>query len=122
MKALFIPADGEIEAVINEIKTSFNSKFGVSSWSVSSAFGSEKAMQNSQATLTFGSFTFTFTLIDWSYVKNALVDFKPYIRGFLAFLLCLYSINQFLGLIGQPTLSTVGSAVPHNKDVDVGSV
>jgi len=122
LKALFIPSDGEIEGVIDEIKTAFNDKLGVGQWSVDSAFGAEKAMEDSTTTLQFGGYTFTVKLIDWSYVKNALGKFRPYIRGFLAFLLCLYSTNQFLGLIGQPTLSTIGSSVPDGgKDISRGN-
>ncbi len=39
------------------------------------------------------------------YVIQAITLFRPYIRGFIMLLLALYSINQFLGLIGQPSLS-----------------
>jgi hypothetical protein len=115
IKSIFVPSDGFIEDAIDEIKTSFNEKFGGGNWMVSDAFGAEKAMDNQNVTMNFGGYEFTFTIIDWSYAKNAIDDFRPYIRGFLALLLCLYSTNQFLGLIGQPTLSTLGSAVPSDK-------
>lgn len=110
IKDFFVPKDGEIEQAVQDIKTAFFNKFGLDNWSVSSAFGAEKTMQDVDTTLNLGSVSVEGKVIDWSYFKNAIVEFRPYIRGFVAFLIVLYSINQFLSLIGQGGLSTLGSS------------
>ena len=102
---MFIPEEGELEGVVEEIKTAFSDKFGLNDFTVSSSFGAEKSMSNESTSLNIGGHSFNVSLVNWDYVNNAISTFRPYIRGFISFMLVLYSINQFMGLIGQPGLS-----------------
>jgi hypothetical protein len=50
----------------------------------------------------------TATIIDTSTYKKVIKEIRPYIRGFLALLLVLFNVNQFLALIGQSPISLTG--------------
>lgn len=125
VKGLFIPAEGELEGAIDEIQTSFVSQFGVEDFNVSDAFGGEKSPSNSTSgglsrsgtpSISIGGVNYSGELVNWDYTTDAIATFRPYIRGFIAFLLVLYSINQFLGLIGQPGLAQgIGGIIGSSK-------
>lgn len=72
---------------------------------MSLAFGSEASLTDIDMDYDNPAFSFSGTIVDMQYVIQAIVTFRPYIRGFTLFLLALYSVNQFLNIIGQGSLS-----------------
>lgn len=105
LKKLFIPTDGFIENCVNNIKNEFLVTFGVSDFDIKLAFGSEASLTDINMTYNSSLFSYTGNVVKMSYVINALATFRPYIRGLISLFLCIYSINQFCGLIGQQGLA-----------------
>lgn len=61
------------------------------------------------------------TILDSSIVVKGINAFRHIVRGFIVLMLILFNINQFLALIGQPTISQVlGGAVASSNDTQGG--
>ena len=102
IKNLFVPKDGEMDKALNILKSAF-SGLSYSYELTSLAIGSKE----------FGDITCTLygkkvTILDASLVLKGVGYFRSIIRGFIALLLVLFNVNQFLGFIGQPAISIVG--------------
>ena len=102
IKNLFVPKDGEMDKALNKLKSAFGGL--LYSYELTSlATGSKE----------FGDITCTLygkkvTILDASLVLKGVGYFRSIIRGFIALLLVLFNVNQFLGFIGQPAISIVG--------------
>lgn len=101
LKSIFIPADGFIEEKVNQVVEKFKAAFGITAFDMSLVFGGSKSVADIDVTL-YGR---TATIVDTSYLSEALDFFRPVIRGFIALMLFFYNFNQFLGFIGQAPLS-----------------
>lgn len=118
IKRFFIPDPDIIQGFIDEISSCFKSTFGFDGFDVSSVVGTATAFDNINGNIKYGQFDFNGMIIDFSFALKALITFKPYIRAFVAFCIVIYNINQFLGIIGVPTLTscTFGQFL-HDKNV-----
>lgn len=102
IKNLFVPKDGEMDKALDKLKSAFSGL--LYSYELTSlATGSKE----------FGDITCTLygkkvTILDASLVLKGVGYFRSIIRGFIALLLVLFNVNQFLGFIGQPAISIVG--------------
>lgn len=102
IKNLFVPKDGEMDKALDKLKSAFGGL--LYSYELTSlATGSKE----------FGDITCTLygkkvTILDASLVLKGVGFFRSIIRGFIALLLVLFNVNQFLGFIGQPAISIVG--------------
>lgn len=115
LKSFFIPSDNFIDNCIEQIKNQFTITFGLSDFDISVAFGRDTLLSDVKSDYVIGSFNFSGTFINYKYVIDAITFFRPYIRGFIVFMLVVYSFNQFLYLIGQQGLS-LGLSLLLNKD------
>lgn len=115
LKSFFIPSDNFIDNCIEQIKKQFTITFGLSEFDISVAFGRDTLLSDVNSDYVIGSLNFSGTFVNYKYVIDAITFFRPYIRGFIVFMLVVYSFNQFLYLIGQQGLS-LGLSLLLNKD------
>lgn len=106
LKTLFIPQEGFIEEKINSLVEKFKSAFGITAFDMSLVFTGSKAVTDIDVSL-YGR---TMTIVDTSYLTDALDFFRPVIRGFIFLMLFFYNLNQFMGFIGQAPL-TLGALI-----------
>ena len=101
IKGIFIPDVSVIENCVDNIKNTFLTTFGIGDFDISLAFGGEASLVDIPIDYETPDFHFFGIAVSYKYVIEALIIFRPYIRGLLCLLMCIYSINQFLGLINQ---------------------
>ena len=102
IKRLFIPEDGFIDSALDRLKGSFNGL--LASYELTSLASGSKEFGDIKCTL-YGK---EVTILDAGLVLKGVSHFRSIIRGFIALLLVLFNVNQFLGFIGQPAISIVG--------------
>jgi hypothetical protein len=102
VKSIFIPEEDDITGVVEEISNSFDDL--LISYDLKALWSSSQSIEDVKVTM-YGS---TATIIDTSTYKKVIKEIRPYIRGFLALLLVLFNVNQFLALIGQSPISLTG--------------
>lgn len=107
LKTLFIPSEGYFASVVEDLGNAFKSAFNLSSFDVD-VFGSEKPLTNVTSDIDIAGQSRTVTLIDYKFLLDALVTFRPIIRGFCFLLIVTYNLNQFLSLIGAGTITLGG--------------
>lgn len=111
IKSLFLPEDGFIDEKVNELKEKFIDAFGLDGYDMSFMFSKETAANNVKVTILGHNVT----IVDMSFIKDALNTFRPIIRGLITLLLVFYNINQFLAMIGHAPI-TMGSIVASMKN------
>lgn len=109
LKKLFIPEKEDITACMDRLNNSF--KGLLYSYDLTGLATGSKEMTDIKCTL-YGK---EVTILDASLVLKGIGYFRSIIRGFLALLLILFNINQFLGFIGQPAISIVGGIKAHQE-------
>lgn len=115
IKRIFIPEDGFIEDANNKLKIAFSHL--LIEYDLTGLVSGEKAISDITCTL-YGQ---QVTILKASIIVKGIKAFRHIIRGFIVLMLILFNINQFLALIGQPTVSQVlGGAVAYNKDTQGG--
>lgn len=115
IKRIFIPEDGYIEDAKEKLKIAFSHL--LIEYDLTGLISGEKPISDITCTL-YGQ---KVTILDASIVVKGINAFRHIIRGFIVLMLILFNINQFLALIGQPTISQVlGGAVAYNKDTQGG--
>ena len=105
IKKIFVPDMDEINNDIAEMKQAFESKFGVST-DIGSIFGKSESISDIQQD--------GITYVSMKYVRKAVDYFRPYIRGFIVFMMIIYNLNQILCLIGQAPI-TLGAYLKANS-------
>lgn len=105
IKSVFIPKTDDVNNSIDRLKTSFNDTFGIGDFDLSGVMGVSTEISNKSADITIFGYTFNFPFLDVTYIKRAVDDFRPYIRGFIILMLALYNINQLLSFITAGHLS-----------------
>lgn len=101
LQALFVPSDGFFQEKVNFVVEKFKVSFGVSPFDMSSMFSSQKALSD----IDINIMGVSGTIVDTSYLLDAIATFRKIIRGFIALLLVFYNINQFLSFIGQAPIA-----------------
>lgn len=115
IKRIFIPEDGFIEDAKDKLKIAFSHL--LIEYDLTGLVSGEKAISDITCTL-YGQ---QVTILKASIIVKGIKAFRHIIRGFIVLMLILFNINQFLALIGQPTISQVlGGAVAYNKDMQGG--
>jgi hypothetical protein len=102
LKGLFIPTEEDITSIVDDIKETYSGL--LIDYDLKALWSSSKSIEDVKVTM-YGS---TVTVVDTSIFKKVIKEIRPYIRGFLALLLVLFNINQFLALIGQSPISLGG--------------
>lgn len=97
IKLLFIPSEGFLQEKVDFVVNKFKTAFGITPFDMSFMFSSEKSFSDIEINIMGASGT----IVDTSYLIDAISGFRKIIRGFIALLLVFYNINQFLGIIGQ---------------------
>ena len=105
IKSVFIPDPDNINASIETLKKSFLDTFGIGDFDLSGVMGVSSEVSNKSGTVSILGFEFEGTFLDVTYIKRAVEDFRPYIRGFILLLLGLYNINQVANFLGVGELS-----------------
>ena len=105
IKSVFIPDPDNIKASIETLKKSFLDTFGIGDFDLSGVMGVSSEVSNKSGTVSILGFEFEGTFLDVTYIKRAVEDFRPYIRGFILLLLGLYNINQVANFLGVGELS-----------------
>lgn len=115
IKRIFIPEDGFIEDAKEKLKIAFSHL--LIEYDLTSLISGEKPISDITCTL-YGQ---KVTILDSSIVVKGINAFRHIVRGFIVLMLILFNINQFLALIGQPTISQVlGGAVASSNDTQGG--
>lgn len=115
IKRIFIPdaeiVNGKIEALKKEMY-----RLGVVSYDMSGIFNSEKPFEDITCTV-MGS---KVTIVNMAVVDKVVTHFRGVIRGFMWLMLVFYNFNQFMGLIGQKSMTLGGIiATARSKGDDV---
>lgn len=105
IKSIFVPREEDVNNSIDRLKTSFSDTFGIGDFDLSGVMGVSTEISNKSTEITILGYTFNFSFFDVTYIKRAVNDFRPYIRGFILLMLALYNINQFLSFITAGHLS-----------------
>lgn len=105
IKSIFVPREEDVNNSIERLKTSFSNTFGIGDFDLSGVMGVSTEISNKSTEVTILGYTFNFSFFDVTYIKRAVNDFRPYIRGFILLMLALYNINQFLSFITAGHLS-----------------
>lgn len=105
IKSIFVPREEDVNNSIERLKTSFSDTFGIGDFDLSGVMGVSTEISNKSTEITILGYTFNFSFFDVTYIKRAVNDFRPYIRGFILLMLALYNINQFLSFITAGHLS-----------------
>lgn len=105
IKSIFVPREEDVNNSIERLKTSFSNTFGIGDFDLSGVMGVSTEISNKSTEITILGYTFNFSFFDVTYIKRAVNDFRPYIRGFILLMLALYNINQFLSFITAGHLS-----------------
>lgn len=105
IKSIFVPREEDVNNSIERLKTSFINTFGIGDFDLSGVMGVSTEISNKSTEITILGYTFNFSFFDVTYIKRAVNDFRPYIRGFILLMLALYNINQFLSFITAGHLS-----------------
>lgn len=98
---MFIPDSDFIQSKVDYLSSAFN-RLGIATYDMSSIMGRETAFSDITCTM-FGK---EVVIVRMDIVDHAVLKFKAVIRGFIALLLVIYNYNQFMGLIGQQSLTT----------------
>lgn len=105
IKSIFVPREEDVNNSIERLKTSFSDTFGIGDFDLSGVMGVSTEISNKSTEITILGYTFNFSFFDVTYIKRAVNDFRPYIRGFILLMLALYNINQFFSFITAGHLS-----------------
>lgn len=101
IKAIFIPDAEYIETSFNGFLSELKMKFGVDFGFFESLFQGESAVDDVKGNYTIpGVGAFNLTFLDTSFFIQGVTYFRPFIRGFLVFLMMLYHIRQLIGFFG----------------------
>ena len=73
---------------------------GLDNFSFDSIWGGSSAPSNITGSLNLGSYTYSGTFADFSYLAQGVDAFRPYIRGFIVLLLCIYNVRMALSMFG----------------------
>lgn len=103
IKALFLPSDGFIEGKIDHFRQKLLG-MGVDTYDMGSIFSKEQPFEDITCTIR-GQ---TVTIVRMDVVDKVVKKFRPAIRGFMWLMLVFYNYNQFMGFIGQKSLTLGG--------------
>lgn len=112
MKGIFVPADGYIEEKI-EYLTDELTAIGIATFDMSTIMSTETPLENINGVVYGKSVTF----VNMDIVTDVLDNFRPVIRGFMWLMLVIFNYNQFMGLIGQQSL-TLGNMIRSFREGD----
>lgn len=105
IKSIFVPEEDYINEKVDYLKQQIN-KLGVSTYDMSAIMGTEKQLDDIEVTM-YGT---KVTIVDMTVVNTAIDKFRAVIRGLMWLFLVIYNYNQFMGLIGQQSL-TLGNMI-----------
>ena len=99
------PSDEFIQQKVSYLEQSFLD-LGIGFYDMSEIFSKEKPFED----ITVNMYGKSIVIVDMDLVDSAIAYFRPVIRGFIVLLLCIYNYNQFMGFIGQGSM-TLGSII-----------
>lgn len=114
IKGIFVPKEEDIDSALNRLKSEFGRL--LVKYNLTTLASGSSAFKDISCTI-MGQ---TVVIIRMDLAVKALGTFRPYMRGFMALLLVLFNINQFLHLIGQPSISIIGGIQAMQKNDDKG--
>lgn len=94
IKDIFIPDTEEINTMFEEVKNSIGNVIGLENFDFNSIWGTAEAPTDIESKVDFGLFSYSGKFVDYSFFKIGIDYFRPYIRGFVILLLCLFNIRQ----------------------------
>lgn len=97
---IFVPDTEEIGAIFDEVKDSVGNIIGLDNFSFDSIWGGASAPSDVDGSVNFGLFSYSGKFADFSYLAQGVEYFRPYIRGFIVFLLCIFNVRQALSMFG----------------------
>lgn len=97
IKNFFIPNTDNINAIIDDLVSSVEGKFGFDSFDMEALFGTEEAPTDISAEYEIYGHKQKFVFADFSWLKQGVDFFRPYIRGFLVLLLWFFNIRMAFG-------------------------
>lgn len=103
IKALFLPSDGFIEGKVQHFRDKLLG-MGIDTYDMGSIFNKEQPFEDITCTIR-GQ---TVTIVRMDVVDKVVKKFRPTIRGFMWLMLVIYNYNQFMGFIGQNTMTLGG--------------
>lgn len=101
IREIFIPNTEHIDDIWSDTVDTISAKFGFVSYDLGDLFSQSKEIEDIQGDYTFyGLGTLNLTFFDTQYLKQGLLYFRPFIRGFIILLCVFYNIRQALGFFG----------------------
>ena len=97
---IFVPDTDELGSIFEEVTQSVGAIVGLDNFSFDSIWGGSSAPSNITGSLNLGSYTYSGVFADFSYLAQGVEYFRPYIRAFIVFLLCIFNVRQALSMFG----------------------
>ena len=107
---LVVPDSNYLDDLVDEFNLRIFSPLGLD-YDFSSRFGGEKPLND----IYFDFWGQRVKIVDFSWFIRFWGSIKGIIRGFIVFLLIIFNINQFLSLIGQPSIAEAIGNPSHEK-------
>lgn len=109
IKGIFVPDEGVVDEYFENVRLECMKL--LVSYDLERLFEDETEINDVKITV-YGKEA---VILDSGVLKEGIVYFRPYIRGFLVLLLVLFNVNQFLSLIGAHPISIAGLAGGHTE-------
>lgn len=117
--SLFIPDSEEINSVFTNFTSTLNEKFGFDTSFFESLGGDGKPVEDVDDYYNLPGVGFlNLKFFDSSFIISAVDFFRPFIKGFIVFLLMLYNIKMILGFVRQDAGVVTGKVVNMSKKGD----
>lgn len=101
LKAIFIPDTDYIDTAFKDFLNEMKLRFNFDTSFFENLFTSESPVTDQYADYNIpGVGNFKLKMLDVTYLIDGISYFRPFIRGFLVFLMALYHIRQLVGFFG----------------------
>lgn len=103
IRSIFIPDANEIKTKFNSFVNELGNKFGFNTSFFESLFtGEGQPVTDVEKDYNIpGVGNMKLKFFDAKYLVDGVTFFRPFIRGFIVLLMCMYNINMLLSFIGQ---------------------
>lgn len=115
IKDIFIPDTEDIESSFENFLEEMTLRFGFQADFLKDFFNHEQTLEDTKVDYNInGVGTLKLTIFDSSYLKQGIIYFRPYIRGFLVLMMFFFSVKMTLSFIRQDAGVVTGKAVSHS--------
>lgn len=113
IKFIFVPDSDYLANRIDYLREQVQ-RIGVASYDMSAILGKETPLEDIKVSIRGKQVT----IINMGIVDKVVLKFRSVIRGFMWLMLVFYNYNQFMGVIGQRSMTLGGiiSTVSHKED------